>query len=257
MRLELPAEVYGIARPDLRDVRLSFRDLQVPFLLWAPPAPVLAAEAHDLSPRRLRRERESEAEIDLPVAGLPLTQLFVTAPGAAPLRRTVGVRYRPRRPVARERERGPLVRSTWDCDPEPPLPCRADLALHGQAPEIVAVRIYDGDDPPLPHLAIEAWRRRDVLLFVWPSASDESEVRLLAGARDLQAPDYDFAALGPVLLARSWHPAALDLEGETSTSGVGWGRWVLPTALAVAAVFLLLLLRKILGEGGNGSSGGT
>lgn len=256
VRLELPDVVYGVARPDLRDVRLAFGDFQVPFFRWEPPAPVLAVEARDLRPRRLRRNQESEAEVDLPVAGLPLTQLFVTAPGAGPLRRTVGVRYRPRRPVARQRERGPIVRATWDCDPEPPLPCRADLALGGQAPEIVAVRIHDGDDPPLAPLAVEVWRRRDVLFFVWPAASEESEVRLLAGARDLGTPDYDFAALGPVLLARSWHPAEIDLEGEAAESGAWWGRWVLPAALGIAAVFLLLLLRRILSEG-NGSSGGT
>jgi hypothetical protein len=213
-----------------------------------PPAPALAAEARDLRLRPLRRDRESEAEIDLPVAGLPLTQLFITAPGAGPLRRIVGVRYRPRRPAARQRERGPLVRETWDCDPEPPRPCRAELALRGAAPEIVAVRIHDGDDPPLAHLAVEVWRRRDVLFFVWPSASEEGEVRLLAGARDLEAPDYDFAALGPVLLARSWHPAELDLEGEATKDGAWWGRWVLPAALGIAAVFLLLLLRRILTE---------
>ena len=75
-------------------------------------------------------------------------------------------------------------------------------------------------------------------------------MRLLAGARDLEAPDYDFAALGPVLLARSWHPAELDLEGEAAKDGAWWGRWVLPAALGVAAVFLLLLLRRILSEGG-------
>jgi hypothetical protein len=247
-RLELPDAVYGVARSDLQDVRLAFGDLQVPFYLWSPPDPMLAAEARDLRPRPLRRDRESEAEIDLPVAGLPLTQLFVTAPGAGPLRRIVGLRYRPRRPVTRQREQGPLVRETWDCDPEPPLPCRAELSLRGQAPEIVAVRIHDGDDPPLAQLGAEVWRRRDVLLFVWPSASEEGQVRLLAGARDLAAPDYDFAALGPVLLARPWQPAELDLEGKTTKDGAWWGRWVLPAALGIAAVFLLLLLRRILAE---------
>ncbi len=249
IRLEVPAVVYGVARPGLRDVRLVFGDLQIPFFLWTPPAPALAAEARDLKPRPLRREHESEAEIDLPVSGLPLTQLFLIAPGAGPLRRSVGIRYRPRRPVTRQRERGPIVRETWDCDPEPPLPCRTGLALQGEAPDIVAVRIEDGDDPPLAHLGAEVWRRRDVLLFVWPAVpkGSEGDVRLLAGGRDLEAPDYDFAALGPVLLARPWHPAELDLARE-SKGGGWWGRWVLPAALGVAAVFLLLLLRKILAE---------
>lgn len=256
VRLELPDPVYRVARPDLGDVRLAFGDLQIPFFLWAPPDPVLAVEAKDLHPRPLRREHESEAEVDLPVAGLPLTQLFLVTPGAAPLRRVVGVRYRPRRPVTRQRERGPLVRETWECDPEPPLPCRAELALRGEAPEILAVRVADGDDPPLAHLGAEVWRRRDVLLFVWPSVPKGGEVRLLA-ARDLAAPDYDFAALGPVLLARPWRPAELNLEKEAEGTGAWWGRWVLPAALGLAAVFLLLLLRRILAEGGNGSSGGT
>ncbi len=258
IRLDLPAVVYGVARPDLRDVRLAFGDLQIPFFLWSPPAPVLAGEARDLRPRPLRREQESEAEIDLPVSGLPLTQLFLVAPGAGPLRRAVGVRYRPRRPMTRQRELRPVVRETWDCDPEPPLPCRAGLALRGAAPDILAVRIHDGDDPPLAHLGAEVWRRSDVLLFAWPPVPEggEGEVRLLAGARALEAPDYDFAALGPVLLARPWQPAELDLQ-EPGTGGAAWGRWVLPAALGVAAVFLLLLLRRILSDGGAGSSGGT
>lgn len=248
VRLELPDVVYGVARPDLRDVRLARGDLQIPFFRWSPADPVLAAEDRDLRLRPLRRGQESEAEIDLPVAGLPLTQLFLVAPGGGPLRRVVGVRYRPRRPVTRQREQGPIVRETWDCDPEPPLPCRAELALRGEAPEIVAVRIHDGDDPPLASLGAEVWRRRDLLLFVWPVVPEGGEVRLLAGSRDLAAPDYDFSALGPVLLARPWQAAELDLERRTGEDGAGWGRWVLPGALGVAALFLLLLLRRILAQ---------
>lgn len=250
VRLELPDAVYGATRSDLRDVRLAFGDLQIPFFRWSSSDPALAAEAADLRPRPLRQNKESEAELDLPLAGLPLTQLFLTTPGGGPLRRIVGVRYRPRRPVERQRERGPVVRATWSCDPEPPLPCRAELALPGEAPGTLAVRIHDGDDPPLAHLGVEVWRRRDVLLFVWPSVSEENEVRLLAGSNDLEAPDYDFAALGPVLLARSWKPAELDLEGRAAGGeGPWWGKWVLPAALGIAAVFLLFLLRRILSEG--------
>jgi hypothetical protein len=32
----------------------------------------------------------------------------------------------------------------------------------------VAVRFDDGDNPPLSGLGATLWRRRDVLLFVWP-----------------------------------------------------------------------------------------
>lgn len=248
IRLELPDLVYGVARADLGDVRLAIGDRQIPFSHWSPPAPALVAESRDLRPRTLRQNQESEAEIKLPLAGLPLTSLFLTTP-EGPLRRTVGLRYRAGRPAGREA--GPVVRETWDCDPAPPLPCRAELETPGQpreAPERLAVRVHDGDDPPLARLSAEVWRRRDVLLFVWPEVDDEAEVRLLAGARDLRAPDYDFAALGSVLLARPWQPAEVDLDGASAAEDPAWGRWVLPGALGLAAVFLLLLLRRVLTE---------
>ena len=182
---------------DLRDVRLAFRDLQVPFLLWASPGPALAAEARDLRPRPVRRERESEAEVDLPVAGLPLTQLFVTAPGAVPPR-IVGVRYRPRRPVTRQRERGPLVRETWDCDPSRRSPAAPIWRSTARRPTSWRCGIHDGDDPPLAPSRKSRSRAAEQRppLSCGPSASEESEVRLLAGARDLEAPDYDFAGPG-------------------------------------------------------------
>jgi hypothetical protein len=248
VRLELPDPVYGVARPDLGDVRLAIGERQVPFFHWSPPAPALVVESRDLRPRPLRRDQESEAEIRLPLAGLPLTGLFLTTP-EGPLRRTVGLRYRARR--AAGREGGPVVRETWDCDLAPPLPCRAELETPSQpreAPETLAVRVHDGDDPPLAHLGAEVWRRRDVLFFVWPEGEDKAEVRLLAGARDLRAPDYDFAALGSVLLARPWQPAEVDLDGASAAEDPAWGRWVLPGALGLAAVFLLLLLRRVLTE---------
>lgn len=248
VRLELPDPVYGVARPDLGDVRLAIGDRQIPFFRWSPPAPALVTESRDLRPRPLRRDQESEAEIDLPLGGLPLTGLFLTTP-EGPLRRTVGLRYRVRR--AARREEGPVARETWDCDLAPPLPCRAALEIPGrprEAPEALAVRIHDGDDPPLARLGAEVWRRRDVLLFVWPEVDDDAEVRLVAGARELRAPDYDFAALGSVLLARPWQPAEVDLDGASAAEDPAWGRWVLPGALGLAAVFLLLLLRRVLTE---------
>jgi hypothetical protein len=191
-------------------------------------------------------------EVTLPAAGLPLTELVLTTPGG-PLRRPVGVRYL--EPIRRSRlpedprERQPVARTLWECDPEPPLPCREALPLPGTAPKILSVRLDDGDNPPLAGLDAQLWRRRDVLLFVWPAAARGEPVHLLAGAERLTAPAYDFATLGEALLARPWQTADLDLAGTAPQSaGKGWARWAMPIALTLAGVFLLLLLRRILAE---------
>lgn len=254
VRLELPDVVYGAARPDLGDLRLAVGDRQIPFFRWSPPEPALALAERGLRPDPIGRTRDSETEVILPAPGLPLTALVLTAPGG-PLRRVVGVRFRePEGPLRRReeaRERAPVARETWVCDSPPPLPCRAVIPSSGSLPEpalkIVAVRFHDGDNPPLASLDAELWRRRDVLLFVWPETGEGEPVRLLAGA-DLAEPVYDFAALGDLLLARPWQPAELVLEADEPQSPPWWSRWVMPVVLAAAGIFLLLLLRRILAE---------
>jgi Protein of unknown function (DUF3999) len=253
VRLELPDVVYGVARSDLGDLRLVVGERQIPFVRWSPPAPVLAAEERDLRPaERSKGSRESEMEIHLPEPGLPLTGLHLTAP-PAPFRRAMGVRYL--EPARTLRERAETVdpetvaRETWECNPAPPLPCRQEIPLPGPAPVLLSVRFHDGDNPPLAGLAATAWRRSDVLLFVWPETDDATPVRLLAGARGLRAPSYDLETLGDILLGRPWQPAELDLEGSAAPEGgPWWSRWVMPVTLVVAGVFLLALLRRILGE---------
>jgi len=256
VRLELPDLVYVNARPDLGDLRLAVGPNQIPFFRWTPPEPALAGGTRGLHPATAHRAGESEAEVTLPAAGLPLTELALSTPGG-PLRRMVGVRYL--EPIRRSRlprlpddprERQPVARTLWECDPDPPLPCRAALPLPGAAPKILSIRLDDGDNPPLAALDVELWRRRDVLMFIWPQAAGNPEpVRLLAGSERLTAPAYDFATLGEELPARPWQPADLDLAGTApKAGGKPWTRWAMPVALALAGVFLLLLLRRILAE---------
>jgi len=261
VRLELPAEVYATARRDLGDLRLALERSQIPFFHWTPPEPALAGGERALHPEPVRGTRVSEAALTLPASGLPLTELVLTTPGA-PLRRAVEARYLepirrtrslPGDPLGNPREAAPVTHALWECDAEPPLPCRVALALPGTAPKILAVRLADGDNPPLASLDAAAWRRRDVLLFVWPrpgtQAGTTETVKLLAGAERLAAPSYDFAALGDVLLARPWQPAELDLAGAAAAAGASrWTRWALPIAMTVAGLLLLLLLRRILAE---------
>lgn len=253
VRLELPDVVYGAARRDLGDLRLAAGERQIPFFRWSPPDPVLAVEEAGLRPDAVSREgSESQVELHLPHRGLPLTELDLSVP-PAPLRRVVGVRYLEPARSLREKAGGtteppPVARETWECRPEPPLPCQERLLLPGPAPALLAARFHDGDNPPLTGLGAEVWRRSDVLLFVWPEVDADTPVRLLAGVEGLSAPSYDLETLGPVLLGRPWQPAELDLEGRAADGGAEWSRWVMPTTLAIAGIFLVLLLRRILAE---------
>ena len=256
VRLELPDIVYANARRDLGDLRIALSRRQIPFFHWSPPEPAVAGGERGVHPRSAHTPGESEVEVALPAAGLPLSELVLSTPGG-PLRRKIALRYLepvrtlrrlPDDPLGDSREQPPVTRATWQCDPEPPLPCREALELSGTAPKLLSVRLEDGDNPPLGSLDTAVWRRRDVLLFVWPGTGKGDAVKLLAGSERLTAPVYDFAALGMMLLARPWQPADLDLTGASAVKPSHWARWALPIALTLAGLFLLFLLRKILAE---------
>jgi len=305
VRLALPDAVYAQARPDLGDLRLVAGGRQVPYVRWTAPDPVPVAERTDLRPEAEQGRHYSRIEIYLPVAGLPVSQLRLTAP-PSPLRRPVGVRYPDTAPPGlAPREERLVARGSWECLPEPPLPCRLDLPLTGPAPHHLTLRFADGDNPPLGSVDVAVWRRGDVLLFAWPAegqgqgaaqgqeaargqgaarglepargrdqaqgqepAQDQgptrgrdraqgpvrgtarARVQLLAGAPGLTAPTYDLAALAEVLPARPSQVAQLDLSGDDLRQGAApsWSRWVVPAAVALAALFLLALLRRILAD---------
>lgn len=254
VRLELPDVVYRAARADLGNLRLVSGERQIPFYRWSPAAPALVARLWDLDPTgSSRRSRESELEIRLPESGLPLTELDLMAP-ARPMRRAVGVRYpepageaAPRRENGKRRNRPAAVRQTWECRPQPPLPCHERLPLPGHAPQGLSVRFNDGDNPPLADLEAAVWRRRDVLLFVWPEGEETAPVRLLVGPENLRSPSYDLAALGETLLSHPWQPAELSLKGNAA-SEPRWARWVMPATLVIAGICLIVLLGRILSE---------
>ncbi len=252
VRLELPAAVYTSAKEDLGDLRLSVAGRQIPFYRWSPPAPTLAFQERGLAPAESERPGESRLVLSLPAENLPLTQLDLTAPGAL-LRRPVTVLYvdpGKRSPRSGRAAREPAARSTWECAPEAPLPCRERLLLRGIAPRLLTVRFRDGDNPRLGTVDVTVWRRRDLLLFVWPAEADrgkEGGVRLHVGAPTLEAPRYDLAEVGPTLLSRAWEPAEIRNAGEAQKPP-WWNRWIMPLAVAGAMIWLLILLRRILAE---------
>ena len=244
VRLDLPDDVYAQARPDLGDLRLVVNERQLPYVRWTPPEPVLVIERQDLAAMAEKGRRYSRLELSLPQSGLPLTDLFLTAP-AAPLERPLGVRYPAPGPAGlAPREERVIGRETWQCMPQPPLPCRVVVPLSGPANRQLALRFADGDNPPIPHLDVALWRRGDVLFFVWPG---QGPVRLMAGNDTLTSPVYDLAALADSLPGQSAVRVVLTSGGEDTGGSIGvWSRWILPISLALAAALLLLLLQRIL-----------
>ncbi len=254
VRLELPESVYAAARADLGNLRLVSGDRQIPFYRWSPAAPALALWEGSVRPTADVRAKESTLEVRLARSGLPLTELDVMAP-ARPLRRSVVLRYlEPVTHLARGGDEEPkaapppTLRTTWECMPQPPVPCRLRLPLPGRAPSVLSLRFHDGDNPPLPDLDTAVWRRRDVLLFVWPQSKPQvASVRLLAGADSLKAPSYDLQALGGTLTGRPWQPAEISSGGGAPAGRQPWwSRWLRPLMLGFAGLWLILLLRRIL-----------
>jgi hypothetical protein len=251
VRLELPSLVYAQARADLGNLRVMSGDRQIPFQVWSPEEPAAALADRDLRLQGSggRRSGDSSVEIHLPEPGLPLSQIVLTAP-SVPLRRAVALRYlEPSTTPAREirrRGRPTLVQDTWECRPQPPLPCRDLLPLPGRAPSVVEVSFHDGDNPPLAGLGAELWRRRDVLLFVWPET--ETPVRLVAGPDTLTTPSYDLQALGDALLTYPSQPAEISQGRAAARLQPWWSRWMRPMILLAAVAGLLLVLRRILME---------
>jgi Protein of unknown function (DUF3999) len=246
VRLELPPAVLAAADFDLSDIRLAVGERQLPFLRLDPDTPVLAVARRGLRPAPERRGRTSRVAVAVD-RERRLSALSLTA--APPFRRGVAVwedyALPPLRNIKMDK------RGVWDCAAQPPLLCRWEAgSLGGLSTNRVIVRFEDGDNPPLPSVDVALWRRRHLLVFVWPAAG---EVRLLAGARGdpaPAAPRYDLELLAPQLAVRPWRAAAVDVGGGTRMEerGPAWLPLMIPAVLALAAVVLLVVLARVIGR---------
>lgn len=243
--LELPEEVYGAARPELPDLRLLAADLQMPYLLWRPDEPALAAEDRAVTPSP-GGGGPSQVVLRLPQPRLPLSLVVVNAAGGgSEAGSTQDRRARVLYPAGRRgndqttREASPWVE--WTCAPRPPLPCRLSLPLAGEATGRLIVEIDDRGAPPLTELAVEVWRRRDVALFPWPS--EERALVLAAGADDLEAPAFpELAERSREILSRAWQEARIVPPGLEPGATGRIGTWTVAITLTLATIGFVLLL---------------
>jgi hypothetical protein len=243
VRLALPSEALHLSREDLADLRLAVRDRQLPYLLWWPDAPVISINGLRQSPQPGSDRDTSMLALKLP--GARLLQVDLTT-FEGPFQRRVRARFAvdPRRPFGAPTPQGSW--RTWRCTQRDEVPCLLSFQLRasGGVGEL-EIEFDDGNNPPLGELRLDLWRSAPQLLFIWP---ERETVRLLAGDRELGAPAYDFQLLRERVLRRSWIEAHLDLQAaaELHTASQKRNRLVLLVVLAVAALFLLVLLARTL-----------
>jgi len=253
MRLELPAEVYGVARPDLGDIRLESGGRQVPFFLHSPPEPALAGEWLGQRPMPGRRPGESEFALPETAPGLPLTALEMRVSAAA-FHRPVVVRFSGQGSRPGREEQAQVFYGDWSCPGTSDLLSRLIVPLWGPARGKLLVTFTDGDNPPLPAVDVLLWRRRHVVLFLAPPGP----VRLMAGSPGLGAPRYDLPALGAQLLAMPSAEATTVPSpgggGRTGSSGV-W--FALIGALVLCGAALLFVLARALRRPAAGEQGSS
>ena len=253
--LVLPPEAYGTARPGLEDLRLVAGEVQVPYLRWRPEEPARVALAG--GDRAAVETPEPGAErllLELEHPGLPVSALVLHAPPGQPARRVRVLAAGLRRAPGGEVRQGPEIPVSpwldWPCQPRPPLSCRLSVSLEEAERGVRAgsqIRrllvetegVARADAPGL-----EVWRRQDVLVFPWPSG--DRALRLLAGAGDLEAPDWELERRRQELLARPWSAATLVPEDGPEGDGGAVGRWTVGLTLLGALTLLLVLLHRIL-----------
>ena len=105
--------------------------------------------------------------------------------------------------------------------------------------------LHDGDQEPLKDLRLSLWRRREAVVFVWPSGGEAVELLVVSGEKYAGGS----ARLGPyreLLLERVQRDVGLDLEGAETREKAsdilrrGW----LTVALALMALALLVVLAR-------------
>lgn len=244
--LELPEELYGVARRDLGDVRISQLGRQAPYVLWASPDGREVVTEKGTAPRPTGEHGQSALSITLPSSSLPLVALELSTRSALFSR---PVRVETVRPPAPEEN--PLdehwsvhAAATWRCPGSADVPSRLALPLKGVEGRQFRVTFADGDNAPLPGVDLVVWRRTHAVVFPWPG---EGKVELCAGAPHVSAPHYDFAALGDDVILDAQVYARI---GVREAPAGGWlrdspaVRWALLIALAVAALLLVAILAR-------------
>lgn len=248
------------ARTDPNHIRLSAGGKLLPFVEHEVDEPELVLSA------RFRPEAEPGSDLshdeitglgEVPPGDVVYSQLLLRAPG--PFRRDVSLGYTlPGRRGRPPEQRFLMHRQTWQCFDPGPLPCVLDeqgsLLRTRDVP--LELRVDDGDDVPLPWVALEAWRPRAALLFVAPPGKAGPEpARVTLHLADVRAgdprpgsPRFDLKSVSGLLRLRPHSSAVLGTDTSAEPSSPVPVGWLLYGSIAVAVLVLLALLGRMLRE---------
>lgn len=235
--LELPPEVLAVARDDLGDLRLVAGDRQVPYRLREPASGSEAAASTGLQPRASATPGVSTVTLEISEQGLPLSAVEIRAPGvfSRPVRVLELIPERPGTPAVRRL----LASGELRCERSDSLPCNLVLPLQQRSPTTLTIELDDHDAAPLAEIEVRVQRRRQMVELVHPGGG----LALVAGNAEIPAPRYD-----QLPLQHLDAPRLLELgPGEERTESRDHHRLFLIGALGVAALVLVLVLRRQLG----------
>lgn len=255
-RLELTEALYEELGEDPWRLRILAGDRVVPHLQEQPRDPALLLEREDLAPASAEATDRRRVKIELPASTRHLVGVEALT-AARDFQCLVQLELTEAlRPGVEPRRSSWSGTRGWSCDGDRALPCRLAFdGAHAGAARTLQLTLVRRSGALPERIAVRAWRRRHVLVFVWPEG--ESELRLVLVSRSEHPPHPALETFREPLLEAPWTGVGPEAGASSGAAAGGkGGRPWLIAALALAGIALVAVLaRSILAARRDGASG--
>ncbi|MGD0812812.1 MAG: DUF3999 family protein [Verrucomicrobiota bacterium] len=247
-QLELDLDALAHAQSGLQDIRLLRGTRQIPFIIEHTSI-TCSIEASATAANVAKESGLSRWTIELPKAGLPLTQLACTV--QTPLFQREMALYQEMEDERGTKYRQLIGQGSWMQTPDRTnrdFVLQIDSLLHGDR---VFLETRNGDNPPIQLQNFRLFYSAPRILF---KASTDEPVFLYYGNANAAAPQYDLSLVGDQLVMADKASAALSAEERLQGSAdhdkrqSGMDALALWSVLALAVVVLLWLIRLLLSK---------
>jgi hypothetical protein len=245
-QLELDLDALAHAQSGLQDIRLLHDARQIPFIVEHTSI-TRSVQASATAANDAKDSRLSRWTIQLPEAGLPLSQLACTA--QTPLFHREMALYQEMEDERGTKYRQLIAQGSWMQTPDRTnreFVLQINSPLHGDR---VFLETRNGDNPPVDLQNFRFFYPVPRLLF---KATTDEPVFLYYGNAKAAPPQYDLSLVAGQLVMADKTPAALSAEERLPGFAVrdnrqsGTGTVALWSVLALAVVVLLWLITRLL-----------